>query len=95
MINLLETNLEFQHLVIFDYRFPIKLLVEALQALQQHINSFIHFSSIFWRPAYCVTGKYMLQISKSLATVSITANGFVSTHSVQQLADSLMVITKQ
>ena len=33
----------------------------------------------------------MLQISKSLATVSITANGFVRAHSVQQLADSLMV----
>ena len=33
----------------------------------------------------------MLQINKSLPTVSITANGFVSAHSVQQLADSLMV----
>ena len=33
----------------------------------------------------------MLQISKSLATVSISANGFVRAHSVQQLADSLMV----
>ena len=33
----------------------------------------------------------MLQINKSLATVGIIANGFVSAHSVQQLADSLMV----
>ena len=45
----------------------------------------------FFGDQYIVSLANMLQISKLLATVSITANGFVSAHSVQQLADSLMV----
>ena len=89
MINLLGTNLEFQYLVIFDDRFPITLLVEALQVNSTLTHLFTTLP--FFGDQHIESLANMLQINKSLATVGIIANGFVSAHSVQQLADSLMV----
>ena len=89
MMNLLGTNLELQKLVITDNSFPIKLFVEALQ-----VNSTLTFLLIlvpFLGDQFIVSLANMLRVNKFLTTVRIDIEGFVSAHTVQQLADSLMV----
>ena len=70
--------------------FPLSCLLKPFKPFNSTLTHL--FTSLpFFGDQHIVSLANMLQISKSLATVSITANGFVRAHSVQQLADSLMV----
>ena len=89
MMNLLGTNLELQKLVITDNSFPIKLFVEALQVNSTLTRLFIMVPVMGDQSIVSLAN--MLQVNKTLTTVRIDAEGFFSAHTVQQLADSLMV----
>ena len=89
MINFLGTNLELQILFIYDYSFPFKLFVEALQVNGTLTHLLIPFPLIGDQDIVSLAN--MLRVNKTLTTVRITTKGFVSAHNVQQLADSLMV----
>ena len=89
MINLLGTNLELQEMMISDISFPIKLFLEALQVNSTLTRLFIMVPVM--RDQSIVSLANMLQVKKTLTTVRIDAEGFFSAHTVQQLADSLMV----
>ena len=89
MINLLGTNLELQEMMISDYSFPIKLFLEALQVNSTLTRLFIMVPVMGDQSIVSLAN--MLQVNKTLTTVSIDAEGFFSAHTVQQLADSLMV----
>ena len=89
MINLLGTNLELQALVISDNSFHTKLLVEALQVNSTLTRLFIMVPVMGDQSIVSLAN--MLQVNKTLTTVRIDTEGFFSAHTVQQLADSLMV----
>ena len=89
MINLLGTNLELQEMIISDYCFPFKLFLEALQVNSTLTQLFIMVPVLGDQSIVSLTN--MLQVNKTLTTVRIDAEGFFSAHTVQQLADSLMV----
>ena len=89
MINLLGTNLELQEMIISDYCFPFKLFLEALKVNSTLTQLFIMVPVLGDQSIVSLTN--MLQVNKTLTTVRIDAEGFVSAHTVQQLADSLMV----
>ena len=89
MINLLGTNLELQEMMISDNSFPIKLFVEALQVNSTLTRLFIMVPVMGDQSIVSLAN--MLQVNKTLTTVRIDAEGFFSAHTVQQLADSLMV----
>ena len=89
MTNLLGTNLELQELIISDYSFPIKLFVEALQVNSTLAHLYIMVP--FFGDQFIVSLANILRVNKTLTLVHFMTNGFVSAHTVQQLADSLMV----
>ena len=89
MINLLGTNLELQEMIISDYSFPFKLFLEALKVNSTLTQLFIMVPVLGDQSIVSLTN--MLQVNKTLTTVRIDAEGFFSAHTVQQLADSLMV----
>ena len=89
MINLLGTNLELQEMMISDNSFPIKLFLEALQVNSTLTRLFIMVPVMGDQSIVSLAN--MLQVNKTLTTVRIDAEGFFSAHTVQQLADSLMV----
>ena len=89
MIIFLGTNVELQELIISDYSFPFKLFVEALQVNGTLTHLLIPFSTIGDQDIVSLAN--MLRVNKTLTTVRLITNGFVSAHNVQQLADSLMV----
>ena len=89
MIIFLGTNVELQELIISDYSFPSKLFVEALQVNGTLTHLLIPFSTIGDQDIVSLAN--MLRVNKTLTTVRLITNGFVSAHNVQQLADSLMV----
>ena len=89
MINVLGTNLELQEMVITDNSFHTKLLVEALQVNSTLTCLFIMVPVMGDQSIVSLAN--MLQVNKTLTTVRIDIEGFVSAHTVQQLADSLMV----
>ena len=89
MINLLGTNLELQEMIISDYCFPFKLFLEALKVNSTLTQLFIMVPVLGDQSIVSLTN--MLQVNKTLTTVRIDAEGFFSAHTVQQLADSLMV----
>ena len=89
MINLLGKNLELQEVMIFDNSFPIKLFLEALQVNSTLTRLFIMVPVMGDQSIVSLAN--MLQVNKTLTTVRIDAEGFFSAHTVQQLADSLMV----
>ena len=88
MIIFLGTNVELQELIISDYSFPFKLFVEALQ-VNGTLTHLLIPSTIGDQDIVSLAN--MLRVNKTLTTVRLITNGFVSTHNVQQLADSLMV----
>ena len=89
MINVLGTNLELQEIIISDNSFPIKLFLEALQVNSTLTCLFIMVPVMGDQSIVSLAN--MLQVNKTLTTVRIDAEGFFSAHTVQQLADSLMV----
>ena len=89
MINFLGTNVELQNFVISDYSFPFKLFFEALQVNGTLTGLFIPFPLMGDQDIVLLAN--MLRVNKTLTTVRIITKGFVSAHTLQQLADSLMV----
>ena len=89
MTNLLGTNLELQEMMMSDISFPIKLFLEALQVNSTLTRLFIMVPVMGDQSIVSLAN--MLQVNKTLTTVRIAAEGFFSAHTVQQLADSLMV----
>ena len=89
MINLLGTNLELQKMIISDKSFPIKLFVEALQVNSTLTHLYIMVP--FFGDQFIVSLANILRVNKTLTLVHCMTNGIVSAHTVQQLADSLMV----
>ena len=89
MINFLGTNVELHYFVISDYSFPCKLFFEALQVNGTLTSLFIPFPLMGDQDIVSLAN--MLQVNKTLTTIRIITKGFVSAHTLQQLADSLMV----
>ena len=89
MTNLLGTNLELQKMIISDKSFPIKLFVEALQVNSTLAHLYIMVP--FFGDQFIVSLANILRVNKTLTLVHCMTNGIVSAHTVQQLADSLMV----